>query len=67
MAFGRSRKTDKTEATETRPKGLTVKTTQARIHPDDPRARGHETTYQASRAAGSRRTETPLPALRRTI
>ncbi|MFD5041976.1 hypothetical protein ACFWNI_33540 [Streptomyces sp. NPDC058377] len=46
MALGRSKKTDKTE---TRPTGLTVKTTQARIHPDDPRGRGHETTYQASR------------------
>ncbi|MFE6931764.1 hypothetical protein ACFVDT_07005 [Streptomyces sp. NPDC057699] len=48
MAFGLSRKTDKTD-TRTQPKGLAVKTTQARIHPDDPRGRGHETTYQASR------------------
>ncbi|MFJ8855256.1 hypothetical protein [Streptomyces sp. NPDC102437] len=46
--FGR--KSDTAENTETsKPVGKLALTTQARIHPDDPRTKGHVTTYQSSR------------------
>lgn len=48
MAFGRSKKTEPTPE-PSKPIGKLPETTQARIRPDDPRGRGHETTYQASR------------------
>lgn len=47
MAFGRS-KSEKNETTP-KPVGKLTLTTQARIAPDDPRGKGHETAYQASR------------------
>ncbi|MER7807901.1 hypothetical protein [Streptomyces sp900116325] len=46
MAFGRRKST---ETTSPEPKKELPKSTGTRLHPDDPRGHGHETTYQASR------------------
>ncbi|MFB6875684.1 hypothetical protein [Streptomyces sp. NPDC056323] len=43
--FSRKKET----AEEPQPVGKLTLTTQARIHPDDPRTKGHVTTYQSSR------------------
>jgi hypothetical protein len=54
MAFGR-RKNETSSETSSTPTGKLPKTMPARFADGDPRAAGHETTYQASRGGWLRR------------
>jgi hypothetical protein len=63
MAFGRRKSSETT--TSSTSAGKLPKTMPTRFADGDPRAAGHETTYQASRGGWLRPAEKPTPGKRR--